>query len=343
MKKIGLFGGSFNPPHQGHLNLAMTVQKKLGFEHIYFIPTAQNPLKSQVEGPTPNQRLQMTEKSLLGMGERFSIDDQEVRRGGVTYTIETVEEYLTKFKSDEIFLILGIDKLDEIEKWKRPEELLEKVNIVFTSRPGFDFPKEKEEFSDFWQKQIHDIQFNQILLKSGRGIEFLQLQDLDISATQLRKNLRAGRNVDAFLTYDVIQYVKNEKIYASFDQQIGDYEAFTRFCGQVLFDKKAINVQGFDLRSVTAPCDFTILASGTSNRHAISLSENLSLAVKEEYGLYPQSIEGREEGRWVLLDYGVTIVHIFYDFVRREYSLEKLWSKGQDLHLVDAATPKTTA
>jgi len=78
-----------------------------------------------------------------------------------------------------------------------------------------------------------------------------------------------------------------------------------------------------------------LIASGTSTRHAASLAENVVQAVKEEYNVLPQSVEGVDEGRWVVIDYGSLIVHVFYDFVRQEYSLEKLWKDGKDLNLKD--------
>ena len=114
---------------------------------------------------------------------------------------------------------------------------------------------------------------------------------------------------------------------------MGDYEKFTHFCAEFLNSKKAINTRAFDLRDLVAPTEFSLIASGTSTRHAASLAENLIQAVKEEYGVYPQSLEGLGEGRWVLVDYGSLIVHVFYDFARQEYQLEQLWKQGKELAL----------
>lgn len=86
---------------------------------------------------------------------------------------------------------------------------------------------------------------------------------------------------------------------------------------------------------MAAPSEFTLVASGTSTRHAASLAENLVTAVKDEFHLHPQSVEGLDEGRWVVVDYGSLIVHIFYDFVRQEYNLEGLWKMAKDLGIKD--------
>ena len=119
--------------------------------------------------------------------------------------------------------------------------------------------------------------------------------------------------------------------------KIGDFKKFSSFAGDVLFSKKGIQVRGFDLRKMSAPSEFAVICSGTSTRHTSSLAENLIDAVKEEYGVLPQSIEGLSEGRWVVLDYGSLIVHLFYDFVRQEYSIEKLWLDAVDIGLKDSS------
>jgi nicotinate-nucleotide adenylyltransferase len=184
-----------------------------------------------------------------------------------------------------------------------------------------------------------DRQF--IQLTSGRSIEFLRLQDKDVSASDVRKRLRTGRNVDAQLSMVVEDYIRKEGLYQPIGPRIGDYEQFTRFCAQALFDKKAINVRGFDLTGTEAATEYTLIASGTSTRHASALAEAVQRAVKEEYNVHPMSAEGMAEGRWVVLDYGALIVHVFYDFVRQEYRLEDLWKAGRDLGLLDEAPVRT--
>jgi nicotinate-nucleotide adenylyltransferase len=94
-------------------------------------------------------------------------------------------------------------------------------------------------------------------------------------------------------------------------------------------------VRAFDLQDLGATTDFTLIASGTSTRHAASIAENLAMAVKEEFNLLPQSVEGVDEGRWVVVDYGSLIVHVFYDFVRQEYRLEELWKNGKEIQVKD--------
>lgn len=336
--KIGIFGGSFNPPHLGHLNSLQTVLKKAGLGKIHVIPAAQSPLKMKIEGPTAEQRLEMTKIAVSSWGEQFFVDDQEVKRGGISYTIDTVSALHKQYRAEDLFLIVGMDKFDELEQWKDFSKLIKETNIIVTSRPGFEFPHSVEDLPEKIQKECADFDFNFIELKSGRNIQFINLQDVELSATDLRKWLRTGKNVEKYLPLGVENYIKAHKLYQNLGKRIGDFEKFTSFCANILFAKKGIQVRGFDLRSMSAPSEFSLIASGTSTRHTSSLAENVADAVKEEYNVYPQSIEGVDEGRWVVLDYGSLIIHVFYDFVRQEYSLERIWKDGRDMNLKDTQT-----
>lgn len=333
--RIGIFGGSFNPPHNGHLNSMQTVLKKSGLDRIHVVPAAQNPLKVPTEGPTPDQRLAMTKTAVDSWGPQFVVDDQEIKRGGKSYTIDTVRALRKSTEANDLYLIIGMDKLDELEQWKEAGELIKETNLIITSRPGFQFPESPEELPRFIQDQVLEFDFNFIELKTGRNIQFLKLQDQDISGTDLRKWLRTGKNVEKYIPLGVESYIKANKLYRNLGDKIGDFEKFTEFCAHVLFSRKAIQVRGFDLRPMTAPSEFALIASGTSTRHAAALGENLIQAVKEEYNLHPQSAEGFDEGRWVVIDYGSLIVHVFYDFVRQEYALENLWKQGKDMGFKD--------
>lgn len=334
-QKIGIFGGSFNPPHVGHTNLVETVAKKIGLDFVYIIPAYQNPLKVKIDGPTPEQRLTMTQLAFQDLGEKFVVSDLEINRKGTSYTIDTINDLKNKHPEADLFLILGADNFELFSDWKDPKKILENCNLIIASRPGWEVPTEKAELPDFFQKITADFDFNFVELKYGTSVQFLKLKDIEISAQEIRKWVRIGKNVDKYLPLAVERYIADNKIYASLGSKIPDYKKFTEFCAQVLFDRKAIQVRAFDLRQLSAPTEFSLVASGTSTRHATALGENIMMAVKEEFNVYPQSVEGTDEGRWVLLDYGSLIIHLFYDFVRQEYSLEKLWQDGVDLKLVD--------
>lgn len=333
--KVGIFGGSFNPPHNGHVNSLTTVQKKMGFDKIHIIPNFQNPLKIQTEAPDPEHRKEMASLAFSTYGAAFHVDDCELKRGGKSYTIDTIIKLRKEYESKNLYLIIGADNFENFSNWKDYKKILEEVNLVVTTRPGYQIPESEDEWPDYLNGLVAESDFGTLELNTGRSIEFITLDDLDISSSELRKKLRVGRPVEKFLPLSVESYIKQNKLYRTTNEKITDYKKFTEFCAQVLFDKKAIAVRAFDLQAMATTTDFTLIASGTSTRHASSMAENLTLAVKEEFNVLPQGVEGVDEGRWVVVDYGPLIVHVFYDFVRQEYRMEELWKEGSEIPLKD--------
>lgn len=333
--KIGIFGGSFNPPHNGHVNSLVTVQKKMGFDKIHIIPNNLNPLKIPTELPNAEHRIEMCKQAFSTYGSAFFVDDIEIQRGGKSYTIDTIKELRKHYEARDLYLIIGADNFETFSEWKDYKKILKEINLVVTTRPGYEIPDTEEEFPAYLSGLIGESDFGTVELTTGRSIEFITLNDLDISSSELRKKLRVGRPVDKYLPLSVESYIKAHKIYRTTSEKVSDYAKFTAFCAQVIFDKKGIAVRGFDLQALGSTTDFTLIASGTSTRHAASIAENLVMAVKEEFNLLPQGVEGVDEGRWVVVDYGPLIIHIFYDYVRQEYKLEELWSAGKEIPVKD--------
>ena len=334
--RVGIFGGSFNPVHLGHINSALTVTRKLKLDKLFIVPAHESPLKVFVEGPTPEQRLEMVKVGFLGESDKFAIDDQEIRRKGPSYTITTLQNYLKDYSPEQLYLILGADHLPSFPRWKEYQKILESCNLVFTSRPGADLPLDKDDFPAELRPYIDVFEKGFAQLTTGRYIEFVQLEDMEVSATEARKKLRTNQSVQKLISGPVERFIRDEGLYAPLDNKIGDFADFTQFCIKSLDERKALNIRAFDLRNSQSPSEYAIVVSGTSTRHASSLAENLIRAVREEYGTLPIGIEGIQDGRWVLLDYGSLIVHLFYDYVRNEYRLEELWKNAPELE-----TPKS--
>ncbi len=333
--KIGIFGGSFNPPHNGHVNSITTVQKKMGFDKIHIIPNFQNPIKIQTEAPGPEHRIEMARLAFSTYGSAFYVDDTELKRGGKSYTIDTIQSLRKEYAAKDLYLIIGADNFETFSEWKDYKKILEEVNLVVTTRPGYQIHESENEWPDYLNGLVAESDFGTLELTTGRSVEFITLEDLDISSSELRKKLRVGRPVEKYLPLAVERYIKDNKLYRSTNEKITDYKKFTEFCAQVLFDKKGIAVRGFDLQKLATTTDFTLIASGTSTRHSASMAENLVMAVKEEFNVLPQGVEGVDEGRWVVVDYGALIVHVFYDFVRQEYKMEDIWKDGVEIPLKD--------
>lgn len=339
-QRVGIFGGTFNPLHTGHINAIATVRSRLGLDTIVVVPAAQNPQKLPVEGPTNEQRLAMLRIGLSDM-DFVAIDEQELKRGGPSYSVDTIADYAGRVRPDDLYLIIGLDQFEAFDTWKEYERILTMCNLVVCSRPGHQLPFSVDEMPEGLKRHVAAFDRSYVQLDTGRGIDFVRLQDVDVSASEVRKRLRSGRAVDRHLTIPVEEYIRGEGLYGPLKERIGDYEDFTKFCASKLNERKGINVRGFDLRTAEAPTEFTLIASGTSTRHAQSLAETVVREVKEEYGVLPQSVEGMSEGRWVLVDYGALIVHVFYDYVRQEYRLEDLWKAGRVLDLPQATSTST--
>lgn len=331
---IAIYGGTFDPFHVGHAYCIQTLFEKTKVEKIFVVPNCQNPLKAKGEGPTPAQRLAMVEVGVQEL-ENVYVDPQEVNRGGKSYTIDTIKEYRKEYDQEQLFLVIGLDQFYQLAQWKDYEKLLEETNFLVVSRPGNMLPMSMDDIPEELRKHVDVLDRTFLAFKSGRTLEFLRVKGIDVAATDIRKLIRTGRGVEKYLDIQVEEFIKEHNLYPLIGPKVGDYKEFTKFCADRLYYRKAVNLKAFDLSAMTAPSDYAIVTSGTSKRHTQALAEWLQKEVKNQFGLNPLSIEGMEDGRWVLVDYGQLIVHIFYDYVRVEYNLESLWKKGEDLKIAD--------
>lgn len=327
MSKIGIFGGNFDPFHYGHLNSMLSAVDHFGLDEMKVVPAAISPLRLQTQGSTLEQRLEMLRLGLRGHEDVLHLDTREIERGGVSYTIDTVQSYLNPQDPPQLMLVIGMDQFLKFDQWKDFDKILSLVDLIVTSRPGMELPYSLDGWPMAVRSLVADFDGHQALLKSGRTIHFFPLEDVEASGTEIRKKVRLGQSIQALVPPPVEEYIRQNGLFKSVGTNIGDFERFSKHCADLLNEKGGINTQVFDLREQTAPCEFTIVSSGTSTRHASALSEHLIREVKREYGVWPESLEGQSEGRWVVIDYGALIVHVFYDYVRQEYRLEELWTK----------------
>ena len=325
--RIGVFGGNFDPFHFGHFNSIVAVAEQFGLDKVKAVPAYVSPLRVQTQGSTAEQRLEMLRLGIKGQGELIEVDTREIDRKGVSYTIDTLESYLKQDPDAHLFLIVGMDQFQKFDQWKRYDKILEIADLIVTSRPGMDLPHDLDEWPIGVRSLVGDFDSNQAMLKSGRTIYFYQLKDVEASGTEIRKKIRFGQSVLALIPPPVEDYIRKHELFTSVERNIGDFEKFSAFCAKFLEEKGAVNVQTYDLRDRQAPSEFTVICSGTSTRHASALAEHLIKEVKKDYNVWPESLEGQNEGRWIVIDYGALIVHSFYDYVRQEYRLEDLWKK----------------
>jgi nicotinate-nucleotide adenylyltransferase len=331
-----VFGGTFNPIHFGHLNSIETVTEVLGFDELWVVPTNQNPLRAEVQGPSAEHRVEIVRAGLASLSnniEKYKVRDDEIRRGGVSYTVHTLEDFCKERKDVDFSLIIGADQFTQFDKWKDYLKILKIADLVVTSRPGVELPTTKLDLPAWLQAQVKTFRLPKSALKSGRTLTFVKLNDIDVSATEIRRKVRRNENVSNLTPALVVDYLKANKIYDPSDVLVSDYNQFTKFCANVVTEKGGLTVSAYDLRKFVQPAEYTLVASGTSTRHTKALAEHITKEAKEQYGIYPQSIEGMQEGRWIVIDYGSLMVHIFYDFVRGEYRIEDLWAQAPRVNL----------
>ncbi len=334
MTHVGVFGGAFNPIHMGHINSLAQVQKKFNLNKIKIVPAYQSPGKDLIAKPSSDERCKMAELCLTDLGDSFLLDTFEIDRKGVSYTIETLRHLKEEDPNSELFLIIGLDQFNSFDSWKEFEEIIKMSHIIVTSRPGYTFPLNKSDFPQGLQGFIEDFDGYQSLLKSGKMIHFLRLKDIDVSSSEIRKKLQIGQAVDKFLSLKVENFIKEQKLYESDGPKVNDYKSFTIEAANFLDSKKAINTLAFDFETVNDYLvDYSIVCSATNKRQTVSMAESLIEKIKTTYSVRPIAIDGIDDGRWVVLDYGSVIIHIFYDFVRQEYHLEQLWQKAKKLDL----------
>lgn len=206
---IGIFGGTFDPIHYGHLRPALEVQQTLGLEQVRFIPLAVAVHRDQ-PAAGPEQRLAMVRTAVSGQPEIF-VDDREINRSGRSYTFDTLTELHREQPDATWCLCVGGDVYNEFLTWYRPLEILELAHLVVMQRPGADLPENpvlarlSRERSCMDCSELHATRAGRIL--------FLPVTQLDISATAIRTQIATGLSPRFLLPDPVLQIIQREQMY----------------------------------------------------------------------------------------------------------------------------------
>ncbi|MBI1912605.1 MAG: nicotinate-nucleotide adenylyltransferase [Deltaproteobacteria bacterium] len=211
--KIAVIGGTFNPIHYGHLRIAEEAREALGLDKVAFMPTYITPHKADETLSSPLTRLEMV-KLAIKDNPCFVASDLEVKRGGRSYTIETVTELKDNLPDTEISLIIGNDSFNDITSWYRYEELFRLVSFIVIPRPGYPIKSPDEALpvelaKNFWYDSKTDSYRN----SNGNTITYLDTTLLDISSSDIRKRVRAGRSIKYLVPDIIIEYIAKLGLY----------------------------------------------------------------------------------------------------------------------------------
>lgn len=187
--RLGIYGGSFDPPHLGHLLPVLDAAEQLGLDGVRFVPAAIQPLKVGRASASPADRLAMTERLVQGI-PGFSVDPAEIDRPGLSFTVDTLAGVSAAVPGVTLFLLLGADAYALFDQWRDPERVLALATIVVLVR-GDDASVPREQ----------------------PGVRVLQSRRVDISSTELRARVRDGRTIRGFVPDAVADYIAEHRLY----------------------------------------------------------------------------------------------------------------------------------
>ena len=214
--KIGLFGGTFDPIHWGHLRSAEEVSETFKLDRVYFVPASIPPHKRGQTTTLSRDRLAMV-RLAVAKNPRFAVSTVEILRPGVSFSIDTVRQFAAMLKKgDTLFFVIGMDAFREIGSWWEYKEIFPLCNFIVTSRPG---SKESDPLrgTGVAVRTLFCYDFNRknYRHRSGTRVHFIELTDIAISASEVRSLVAGGKSIRYLVPSEVEKYIKHRGLYRS--------------------------------------------------------------------------------------------------------------------------------
>ena len=190
MSKVGIFGGTFDPIHNGHLITAQSVREIRDLDKIIFIPSFISPHKADVNSASPEHRMNMLKLAVEGV-DFFEVSDYEVKKEGISYTIDTLKEFKKNY--DELEFIIGYDNIFKFHTWKDPDEIMKLAKILVLKRKS----SSPHPFEDKYVEQAI----------------FVQTRGIEISATDIRERVKKGMPIHFLVPEKVKEYIYSFNLY----------------------------------------------------------------------------------------------------------------------------------
>ncbi len=333
--RIGLFGGTLDPIHIGHLRSAEEVWEGMGLDQIWFIPAGCPPHKDPEKLTPFEHRMEMVRLAIEGTGH-FQVLPIEGERQGPSYSVDTLSYLASSFPSNrEFFFILGSDAFNELDTWKDPRNLVNYANLIVINRDGQQWRKVQKTLEKLFPEFSLDEDKRAFSAPGKKKIIFYKVTNLEISATEIRKRRRSGMSVRFLVPKKVLEYMEEHSLYVKnpvsnsnpVSQWQGSSSELAALISDEVLKNKGERVIILDVRGLSSVTDYIIIAHGYSVRHVQGMAENIRRDLKK-LGIVPYGVEGEKEGNWILLDFGDVILHLFLEPLREFYDLEGLWSEA---------------
>ena len=200
--KLGLFGGSFDPIHSGHVIPVRRAAERLGLERVFYLPTARPPHKPGRQFARSQRRFAMVEMALLGEPD-FEVSAWELTPGERAYTVDTVERFHRRDPADDLHFIMGADSFKQLPTWRRWRDIVRLSSLAVLTRPGWDYRSVEQGLPE----ELRD------LVNAGR-VTFVRNDPVEISSTELRHLFRTGGEIPEGAVPDlVVQYIRKYSLY----------------------------------------------------------------------------------------------------------------------------------
>lgn len=188
--RIGVYGGTFDPPHIGHLLLASDATESLKLDTLIFVPSSTQPLKADTPAlASPSERLEMIRLATAG-DPRYSVESAEIEREGLSFTVDTLELLAGRHPEAELFLLMGEDSLGTFDRWRSPARIRELATIAVMTRGA---PADSRQRAD--------------------GVLGVSTRRIDVSSTEVRERVQRGRSIHGFVPEAVEEFIKSRRLY----------------------------------------------------------------------------------------------------------------------------------
>ncbi len=211
--KVGIFGGTFDPVHFGHLRCVEEAREMLRLDHILLIPAADPPHKRARAITAAAHRLAMLRGAIRGH-PLFRVSTIEIERPGASFTIDTLRQISARNRDWQLTLVMGIDAFAEIHTWKEYTSLFEIADVAVLARPAVDTRHPRMAVPVAVRGHFrYDSDHHTLVNRTGKRVYFLSVSALDISATDIRNRVRRGRSIRFLVPTSVERYIEREQLY----------------------------------------------------------------------------------------------------------------------------------